>query len=309
MNIKINKKDDVILKILHYFVTEEDYKPVIINGIENEIWLENMEKDLKLIRINSNYIHNEEQLKNDTYKALSIMKTIKKSTLSMKMTLLNLLLDTGEIEVKDDIKNMETIKISKINDFKKNKFINEFFPGVQNAELNEKTDIIEFFKLSEDMNQKTIKNEKKLSKIFSNKKPYGTYFLIVLNVIIFISQYTLSFDLTSMFANNYLLVQKGEIYRLFTCMFLHGDIIHLISNMYALYICGYKVERFYGTSKFFIIYFISGLLGSLFSSVFMQSYAYSLGASGAIFGLLGSIAYFSYNYRATLQDVLRGQML
>ena len=53
MNVKINDKDDVILKILHYFITEEDYKPVIINGLENEIWLENMEQDLQLIRINT----------------------------------------------------------------------------------------------------------------------------------------------------------------------------------------------------------------------------------------------------------------
>ena len=51
MNIKINKKDDIILKILHYFITEEDYKPVIINGLDNEIWLENMENDLKLIKL------------------------------------------------------------------------------------------------------------------------------------------------------------------------------------------------------------------------------------------------------------------
>ena len=63
MNIKIDKKDDIILKILHYFITEEDYKPVIINGLENEIWLENMENDLQLIRINTNYIHNDEQLR------------------------------------------------------------------------------------------------------------------------------------------------------------------------------------------------------------------------------------------------------
>ncbi len=68
MNIKIDKKDDVILKILHYFITEEDYKPIIINGLENEIWLENMQSDLKLIRINTNYIHNEEQLKFDNFK-------------------------------------------------------------------------------------------------------------------------------------------------------------------------------------------------------------------------------------------------
>ena len=119
MNIKINKKDDIILKILHYFITEEDYKPVIINGIQNEIWLENMEKDLKLIRINNNYIHNDEQLKNDMNKAKSIMKTIKKNTFSFNMNMLNLLLDTGENVKGFSDKNIETVKVSKINDFKK----------------------------------------------------------------------------------------------------------------------------------------------------------------------------------------------
>ena len=123
MNIKINKKDDIILKILHYFITEEDYKPVIINGLDNEIWLENMENDLKLIRINTNYIHNEEQFKSDIFKVKTIMKSIKRNTLSFKMTTLNLLLDTGENVSISDNKNIETIKIDGLDDFKKNKFV------------------------------------------------------------------------------------------------------------------------------------------------------------------------------------------
>ena len=50
-------------------------------------------------------------------------------------------------------------------------------------------------------------------------------------------------------------------------------------------------------------------MGSLFSCVFMSSNTYSMGASGAIFGLLGSIAYFTYYYRATLQGLLRSQIV
>src|SRR5574344_1244438 len=227
MNIKINKKDDVILKILHYFITEEDYKPIIINGLENEIWLENMENDLQLIRINTNYIHNNEQLKNDTIKAKSIMKNIKKNTLSFKMNMLNLLLDTGDsVNNKIDTKNIETIKINKINDFKKNRVVEEFFPGGKESIFTDKVDPLEFFKLTDDMNQTTIKNEKKLAKIFSPKKPVITYILIVLNVMIFL--YTMLYDqndrLFYELANNYVYVQNGEIYRLFTSMFLHADI-------------------------------------------------------------------------------------
>lgn len=316
MNIKINKKDDIILKILHYFVTEEDYKPVIINGLNNEIWLENMEKDLQLIRINTNYIHNNEQLTNDTYKAWSIMKSIKKSTFSFRMNMLNLLLDTGDAVSFDktkNIKNIETIKVDKISDFKKNKVVSEFFPHVKESVLNEKMDSIEFFKLTNDMNEKTIKNEKKLAKIFSKKKPTITYLLIVINVIMFLLATLLRaqniVDLDYYLANNYLLVQNGEYYRLLTSMFMHAGFMHLLFNMYALYIIGPQVERYYGKTKYLLIYLVSGLLGSIFSSVFMKENVFSLGASGAIFGLLGSIAYFTYYYRATLQGLLRSQIV
>ena len=306
MNIKINKKDDVILKILHYFITEEDYKPVIINGLENEIWLENMENDLKLIRINTNYIHNEEQFKSDIFKVKTIMKSIKRNTLSLKMTTLNLLLDTGENVNIIDNKNIETIKVGDLEDFKKNKVVKEFFPKVSDTTLTDEVDPVEFFKLTEDMNQKTIKNEKKLAKIFGPKKPIVTYIIIVLNLMVFLYGMLHSNDeLINIFGNNYELVQKGQFYRLLTCMFVHGSIMHLLLNMYALYTIGPVVERYYGKSKYIFIYLVSGLLGSVFSSVFMSAGSISIGASGAIFGLLGSICYFTYYYRATLQGILR----
>ena len=110
-------------------------------------------------------------------------------------------------------------------------------------------------------------------------------------------------------ANNYEFVQNGQIYRLLTSMFLHSDIIHIACNMYALYILGPQVERYYGKTKFLLIYLLSGLLGSIFSCAFMSADTISIGASGAIFGLLGSIAYFTYYYRATLQGLLRSQVV
>ncbi len=311
MNIKIDKKDDVILKILHYFITEEDYKPIIINGLENEIWLENMQSDLKLIRINTNYIHNEEQLKTDMYKAQSIMKSIKRNTLSLRMNMLNLLLDTGDSVKVMESKNIETIKVGELNDFKKNEFVKEFFPKVSDAELTDQVDPVEFFKLTEDMNQKTLKNEKKLAKIFSPKKPVITYALIVLNIMVYLFMVLYDIDGNYFYAlaNNYEFVQSGQIYRLITSMFLHSDIIHIACNMYALYILGPIVERYYGKTKFLFIYMLSGILGSVFSAAFMSADTISMGASGAIFGLLGSIAYFTYYYRATLQGLLRSQIL
>lgn len=305
--LKISEKDDMILKILHYFITKEDYKPVIINGVENEIWLENFENDVKLIRININYIHNEEQLNYDYFKVKSIMKSIKKNTLSFKMNVINLLLDTGEnVKIKAN-KNIETIKVNKVTDIKKNKTMQDLFPNIKTAEFTDKTDVLEFFKLTEDMNETTMKNEKKLAKIFSPKKPIITYSLIIINTLIFLlSLFNIVNidDMYMMFGANYELVASGEFYRLLTCMFFHADLLHLIFNMYALYILGTRVERYYGSKRYIVLYLISGLVASLFSCVFNNINVISIGASGAIFGLFGSIAYFTYHYRGTLREFL-----
>lgn len=78
-----------------------------------------------------------------------------------------------------------------------------------------------------------------------------------------------------------------DIYRFVTSMFLHGGLIHLIFNMYALYALGPLVAEVFGKKKYIAIYFISGILASVVSSLFLRGIG--IGASGAIFGLLGAI--------------------
>ena len=92
-------------------------------------------------------------------------------------------------------------------------------------------------------------------------------------------------------------------------MFLHVDFFHILFNMYALFILGPQVEKYYGKLRFILIYLISGLLGSVFSCVFGGEFTIIYGASGAIFGLFGSILYFTYYYRATLQGLLRSSLM
>ena len=80
-----------------------------------------------------------------------------------------------------------------------------------------------------------------------------------------------------------------ELWRLFTSLFFHGDYIHLFSNMLGLLIFGATVENNRNISKlkYLIIYFISGLIGNLFTLILLPLNTISLGASGAIFGLIG----------------------
>ena len=66
--IRLDSNDLLIMNLVHYFITEKNYNPVILRGVNDEIWLENLDNDYKLIRIVSHYIHNKEQLNFDRFK-------------------------------------------------------------------------------------------------------------------------------------------------------------------------------------------------------------------------------------------------
>jgi membrane associated rhomboid family serine protease len=89
--------------------------------------------------------------------------------------------------------------------------------------------------------------------------------------------------------------QGHQYWRFLTAMFLHAGLLHIGLNMYALYLFGYLIENSFGRTRFLAIYFISGLMASVTSFVFGNPQAVAVGASGAIFGLLG--AWVAYNYR------------
>jgi len=93
-------------------------------------------------------------------------------------------------------------------------------------------------------------------------------------------------------------VFSGESWRLFTGMFLHGGFSHLIGNCMVLYLLGMASERAWGRMRALFIYFTSGLAAS-FLSAFMQPKP-AVGASGAIFGLLGAAIVFFYRYRGSI---------
>ena len=54
---RLDEKNEMIMKLLHYFITQKNYSPIILQGVNNEIWLENMDSQYRIIRIVSNHIH------------------------------------------------------------------------------------------------------------------------------------------------------------------------------------------------------------------------------------------------------------
>ncbi len=130
--------------------------------------------------------------------------------------------------------------------------------------------------------------------------PVVGYITLAATVVIYVlqmgSQFLLGYDLPAILGmkiNEYILA--GQLWRFVTPMFLHGSILHIGFNMYALVIIGLPLERRFGHVRFLLLYLSGAFAGNVFS--FLLTDNPSLGASTAIFGLLGAEAVFLYRHR------------
>ena len=150
-----------------------------------------------------------------------------------------------------------------------------------------------------------------------SKEPV-TAVLLLLNIIIFlVTDFTGETDNTIHMlecgaAYPPFIMENGEYYRLFTCMFLHFGIEHLANNMLVLFVLGQRLEPVVGKIRFLLIYFLGGIGGNLISLVFDikgGNYAVSAGASGAVFAVMGAMIWVVIRNRGRLQDISTRQML
>ncbi len=131
-------------------------------------------------------------------------------------------------------------------------------------------------------------------------KPNVTYIIMGLSIFVYLLQMWFQFnegyDLpANLGAKVNQLIAAGELWRLITPVLLHGSIVHIGFNMYALYLFGPRIESNFGHYRFLALYLISGFAGNVFSLMFTE--APSLGSSTAIFGLLGAHGVYVYQNR------------
>ncbi len=307
-SLRMNSMDEVTMQLVHYFITKENYQPIVVNGLQNEIWLENTDKYFEVIRINSNYIHNDEQLDFDLYKAKTVVKQIRKKMLSFKCNTLNIMLNVGDNvnNLSSSYKNMELLKVNSINDLGNDEGLASLFPELKN-DIIDSSDPMDFFiNITDDINEETERKSRLYDKVFSQKPIVVTYALIVINIIVFILQY-MGIINTNLYATSAYSIKMGHYWVVLTSAFLHADIIHILCNMYSLYFIGVQLETVLGKKKFIVVYLISAIMGSLASALLSGGAA--IGASGAIFGLIGAMLYFGYYYRLYLGNVVRSQII
>ena len=150
------------------------------------------------------------------------------------------------------------------------------------------------------------------------RKEPATMALILINVLVFIA---VEFTGTSQDAWHVLeygaaytpyIIQNGEVYRLFTSMFLHFGIEHLVNNMLVLFVLGSRLERVIGKIRFLLIYLLGGIAGNVVSLLLelkTQEFSVSAGASGAVFAVMGAMIYIVIRNKGWLGDLSMRQIL
>jgi membrane associated rhomboid family serine protease len=108
-------------------------------------------------------------------------------------------------------------------------------------------------------------------------------------------------DLTTWGANDSRLVlEQGQHWRLLTYVLLHGGLMHLVLNMWALWSLGRHVELIYGSRRMVYIYIFAGIAGGIASAAFRAYPVISVGASGAVLGMMGALVYFAVGMRGAV---------
>ena len=122
-----------------------------------------------------------------------------------------------------------------------------------------------------------------------NEMTFGVQILLIANIAAYAIEHLLGFPLSRFGALQANWWTTYSVWQLITYQFIHQGFGHLLSNMMGLYFLGPETERTLGTNRFFALYFLSGILGGLGWSL-LSPYGSCVGASGAVFGILGAYA-------------------
>lgn len=159
---------------------------------------------------------------------------------------------------------------------------------------------------------RAVKREKNNRRKVKIVPTYVNWFLIAVNIVVFIimeingSTNDTAYMLRSGALNVSLVIDRGEYYRLFTSMFMHGGFSHIFNNMLVLFCIGDNLERAVGHVKYLIMYIAGGLLANIAALIYydvMNMNVCCVGASGAIFSVVGALFYIVLVNKGRLEDL------
>ena len=158
MNITTNEKDIYVMTLIHYFMTKKGYSPIIIRGIENEIWLENTKEEFRIVRIITKSIYNDEQYDFDKFKMKNILSQIKKRTLNPFMDVLTIYIEVGDnfkADIKSD-KNYKYVVAATKEEFINNELIEKYYNDYKDYKEYEEDGFALLGKITSDISKKNL---------------------------------------------------------------------------------------------------------------------------------------------------------
>ncbi|WP_077326979.1 rhomboid family protein [Virgibacillus siamensis] len=314
-------------KLAFSLVKNDNFEIIHINEGDEEIWLEKYEKKKSdVVRLIHRNFQWKNHLKRDIAAVFQKTKAMKRFLRGKQIIIHNVYIasdspvDDWEILKKPMQLNEKnplhmnvyylTDEVSGVEKKRFREAIDSSGPIADNEDLDIEEQVNYYKSFMHDRYHQR-KNEEK--EVFSRGKPFFTYFLIVINTLIFIM-----LELKGGSTNTGTLIEFGakynpaviegnEWWRILTSMFLHIGPVHLFMNMLAVYFLGVAVERIYGSWRFILIYFLSGVGGGLTSFAFTTNV--SAGASGALFGLFGALLFFGLIHKRIFNQTMGKNLL
>ncbi|MCC3356725.1 rhomboid family intramembrane serine protease [Bacillus sp. REN16] len=307
------KQDYLYWKMIEKLQLEGGYRILQLSKSNNEIWLETTQKNKpRIIRILRHDLDWSNWMQRDMEITAGRLEQLRKRLYVRKLDALNIYIttfppvDDWKFRLQDPLvagaKGHTTLHTVLIDSEHLDTGLQEVSKFVQtDFKLDDSiyidVETIESIKREViTVANKRISNEKQ---VFQNGKPFFTYILIAIQIIMFAilelhGGSTNTETLLKYGAKENFRILNGEWWRFFSPMILHIGFIHLLMNTLALYYLGAEVERLYGKLRFLMIYVFAGFVGSLASFVFNANI--SAGASGAIFGCFGALLFFGTAY-------------
>lgn len=299
------------------FLKNNNYRLIHMKENEKEIWLEKTEKKkTNVIRLQQGGFDWKNHLKRDIAQVFQKTKSIKNLFKGKEVAIHNIYIsayepvDDWDLLKKplqlDEKKNPVRMQVYYITNESMNHELTRLqntltlIPFTDHAQTSEQqaNKVLDLYR---QYFSRLIQSAKKTNEVFSYGKPFFTYILISINLLMFLLQEfnggSMEMSTLLKFGANYniAMVADGEWWRLIASMFLHVGMVHIAMNMIALYYLGSIVERIYGAKRFLLIYFLAGIGGGLASFLLPENI--SAGASGAIFGLFGALLFFGVVYK------------
>ncbi|WP_407268388.1 rhomboid family intramembrane serine protease [Radiobacillus sp. PE A8.2] len=310
------KQEYFFFRLCYDLVGKHGFDIMHIDKDNKEIWMEKKtNKTAHVVRLYLQGFDWKNHLKNDIAKSIYKVKTVKRLLMGKAIKIHNVYIAAyPPVDSWEPLKKTIVVKDRKPTEMKVYYLDNQ-------ESANEKSRLYQDLAITESdisypnteveleqavhylkTNLITTYNKKReeTQGLFTNGKPLIAYVILAVNVLLFllleINGGSTSVDTLIEFGAKYNpAILSGEWWRIFTSMFLHIGLLHLVLNMIFLIYVGSVVERIYGNARFAIIYLLAGILGGLTSFSFNSSV--SAGASGALFGLMGALLFFGVNYR------------